>query len=113
MNFTAHQMKETQERAVLDYEDKIKEEVLQHLIFKAQNYPYSDKTTFIFANESKRHNVRLERPEVIFVSLNIFTKDMFHRIADWLAKQGYMTRFDWFAEENNNNGDIGHIAINW
>lgn len=113
MKFTVEQMRTAQKTAVVNYENNIKEQICKRLRNRAISFPYSGKVTFIFADELKENNIRIERPEVFFVSLNIFTEDMFRRVADWLAAQGYMTRLDWFAEENNNNGDVGYITINW
>lgn len=113
MEFTAKHMKSEQAAAIQRYEDEIKQLICDRLQERADKFPYSDKITLIFANENKKGNVRLERPCIFFISLSIFNEDMFNRIADWLAAQGYMTRKSWFLDENNNNGDIGHIALSW
>lgn len=113
MDFTVEQMREAQRSAIQSYEDGIKKKISDKLYQRSQDFPYSNKLTLIFANENKKDNVRLERPCIFFISLSIFTEDMFNRIADWLASEGYMTRKSWFLDENNNNGDIGHIALSW
>lgn len=113
MKFSAKEMRAAQKEAIRCYENDLKMNISKRLRERAQQFPYTGKLTIVFADENKRENSRLDRPCIFFVSLSIFTKEMFDRLADWFASEGYSARKDWFLDQNNHSGDIGTISLSW
>lgn len=112
MDFSAKKMRDAQNEAVRTYKQNLKSEVSHCLKQRAKEFPYSDKFTLVFVDESRK-DTAIDQPGFFYVSMNIFSTYIFDSIADWLAGLGYMTRKFWFVEENNNSGEIASISLSW
>lgn len=112
MDFSAKKMRDAQNDAVRTYKQNLKSEISHCLKQRAKDFPYSDKFTLVFVDETRKDQA-VDQPGFFYVSMNIFSPYIFDCIADWLAELGYMARKYWFEAQRNNSGEIASISLSW